>query len=107
MANTTDTTEDSNTDSSPLQLPSKNTMQHAVKLALSEDRPILLDYWTGSGDGTCFIGVRENEEKLLVKNEDEYTSPVNKIYAVEEEYIITTENSLYIVTKTIGTKRIA
>lgn len=107
MANTTDTTEELNTESVPLQLPSKTTMQHAVKLALSEDRPILLDYWVGSGGGSCFIGVRENDEKLLVKNEDEYTSPVNKIYAVDEEYIITTENSLYIVNKSIGTKRIA
>jgi len=103
MSNTTElkTTEGS------LVVPSASTMQHAVKLALSEDRPILLDYWAGSSDGSCFIGVRENEEKLLVKNEDEYTSPVGKIYAVDNDYIITTENSLYVVNKAIGTKRIA
>ena len=102
-----DNTMDTKTETSSLKLPSTSTMLHAVKLALSEDRPILLDYWAGAGDGTCFIGVRENDEKLLVKNEDEYTSPVGKIYAVENDYIITTENSLYIVSKSIGTKRIA
>ena len=102
-----DTTTDSKPQVSSLQLPSASTMQHAVKLALSEDRPILLDYWAGSSGGECFIGVRENDEKLLVKNEDEYTSPVGKIYSVDNEYIITTENSLYIVNKSIGTKRIA
>ena len=45
--------------------------------------------------------------KLLVKNEDEYTSPISKIYQVNNEYILTTENSLYIVHKDIDSKRIA
>ena len=41
--------------------------------------------------------VRENDsEKLLVKSEEEYTSPVSKIYKVETEYIIVTENSIYV-----------
>ena len=102
-----DSTTDLNSQTPSVMLPSNSTMQHAVKLALSEDRPIQLDYWSGSSDGTCFIGVRENDEKLLVKNEDEYTSPVGKIYAVDNDYIITTENSLYVVNKAIGTKRIA
>ena len=102
-----DTSTDLKSQSGSLLMPSTSTMQHAVKLALSEDRPILLDYWSGSSDGSCFIGVRENDEKLLVKNEDEYTSPVGKIYAVDNDYIITTENSLYVVNKAIGTKRIA
>jgi len=102
-----DTTTDLKPQVSSVLMPSTSTMQHAVKLALSEDRPILLDYWSGSSDGSCFIGVRENDEKLLVKNEDEYTSPVGKIYAVDNDYIITTENSLYVVNKAIGTKRIA
>jgi hypothetical protein len=101
------TTTELKSNEASLLVPSTSTMQHAVKLALSEDRPILLDYWAGSSDGSCFIGVRENEEKLLVKNEDEYTSPVGKIYAVDNDYIITTENSLYVVNKAIGTKRIA
>ena len=35
------------------------------------------------------IGVRENQEKLLVKSEDEYTSPISKIYKIETEYIDT------------------
>ena len=52
------------------------------------------------------IGVRENGEKLLVKNEEEYTSPISKIYKVEGEYIIMTENSIYIVSAEIPTKRV-
>ena len=52
------------------------------------------------------IGVRENGEKLLVKSADEYTSPI-KIYKVETEYIIITENSIYVVDADISTKRVS
>ena len=69
-------------------LPSDKIMQHACKLALVDDKPILLYYWTASCDKKALIGVRDNEEKLLVKSEDEYTSPISKIYKTEKEYII-------------------
>jgi len=66
----------------------------------------MLDYWQSSLDGTSLIGVREGGEKLLVKNEDEYTSPISKILKVDKEYIILTENSIYVVSSSIATKRI-
>ena len=53
------------------------------------------------------IGVRENQEKLLVKSEEEYTSPITKIFKVDNEYIIITENSIYLVSASIPTKRIS
>lgn len=87
--------------------PSSSCLQHAVKLAVVEDRPMMLDYWTASLEKKVLIGVKDNGEKLLVKSEDEYTSPVQKIYKVEKEYIIVTENSLYIVCSEIPTKRIS
>ena len=92
---------------SETKLPGNEILKNAVKISIAEDRPILLDYWASSLNKKCFIGVRENDEKLLVKNEDEYTSPINKIYQVDNEYIITTENSLYIVSNTIPSRRIA
>ena len=68
----------------------------------------MLDYYTDSLDGKVIIGVREDgEEKLLVKSEEEYTSAIAKIYKVGEEYIILTENSLYIVSSKVESKRIA
>ena len=87
--------------------PSNQCLQHAVKIAIVEDRPIMMDYWTSSVDKSVLIGVKEDGEKLLVKSEDEYTSPIAKIFKVEDEYIIITENSLYIVSATIPTKRIS
>ena len=90
------------------RLPENNTLQHAAKLAIVEDKPIMLDYWTFSLEKSVLIGVREdNQEKLLVKCEEEYTSPIVKIYKVGKEYIIITENSIYIVDVGIPTKKIS
>jgi hypothetical protein len=97
------------TSESTYQLPPSTVFGHAAKIAIVEDRPIMLDYWVDSlnSASSVIIGVRENGEKLLVKSEDEYTSPVAKIYKVDECYICVTENSIYIVSSTIKTKRIS
>ena len=80
------------------RLPENNTLQHAAKLSIVEDKPIMMDYWTSSLDKSVLIGVKDTQEKLLVKSEEEYTSPVSKIYKVGKEYIIVTENSsLYMI----------
>ena len=92
---------------SSYRMPTNTCMQHAAKLAVVEDKPIMFDYWTASLDKTVIIGVKTNQEKLLVKSEDEYTSPVSKIYKVDREYIIITENSIYLVSAEIDTKRIS
>ena len=89
------------------RLPTNLTLQHTAKLGIVEDKPIMYDYWTASVDKDVLIGVRENGEKLLVKSEEEYTSPIGKIYKVETEYIIITENSIYVVSADIATKRIS
>jgi hypothetical protein len=88
------------------RLPESTTLQHAAKLGIVEDKPIMLDYWTNSLDKTVLIGVKDNKEKLLVKSEEEYTSPIAKIFKVGKEYIVMTENSIYIVDVEIPTKRI-
>jgi len=89
------------------RLPGMNALMNAIKLSIVEDKPILMDYWTHSIDKTVLIGVKEDQEKLLVKSEDEYTSPIDRIYNVEKEYIIITENSIYLVDSSIAKKRIS
>jgi hypothetical protein len=88
------------------RLPSDVTLKHAAKLAIVEDKPILLDYWTASLDKKALVGVKESGEKLLVKSEDEYTSPIAKFYKSSTEYIIITENSIYLVSSDIPTRKI-
>ena len=95
------------TDEANYRLPGDTTLKHVAKLGVVEDKPIMMDYWADSCDKKVLIGVREGGEKLLVKSEDEYTSPVNKIYKVDREYIIITENSIYLVSAEIDTKRIS
>lgn len=89
------------------RLPDIKTLQHASKLAIVDDKPIMLDYWNDSLEKTVLIGVKENQEKLLVKSEEEYTSPITKIYKTGSEFIIATENSIYLVDVNIPTKRIS
>ena len=89
------------------RLPDVATLQHASKLSIVEDKPIMMDYWTQSLEKSVLIGVKENQEKLLVKSEEEYTSPIVKIYKTSSEYIVATENSIYIVDVNIPTKRIS
>ena len=88
------------------RMPGSQSMQHACKISIADDKPIMLDYWTESCDGNVVIGVRENGEKLIVKSEEEYTSPIAKIYRVDKEYLIITENSIYLTSDEIATRRL-
>lgn len=91
------------------RLPSDSTLRQAAKLGIVEDRPVMMDYWTGSIEKSVMIGVKNDEtkEKMLVRNSEEYTSPIQKIFKVEQEYIILTENSIYIVDVGIPTRSIS
>ena len=95
------------TGESAYRLPSNVCLQHSCKLAIVQDKPIMLDYWTASLDKSIIIGVRESGEKLLVKSEDEYTSPIANIYKVETEYISVTENSIYLISNETPSKKIS
>lgn len=92
---------------SSYRLPDQTTLENVTKFAISEDKPIMLDYWTSSIEKKALIGVRENNEKLLVKSDEEYTSPIQKIFKAGNDFIIMTENSIYIVDNKIPTKRIS
>ena len=95
-------------ESNSTKLPSELCLKHAAKLAVVDDKPVMFDYWVDSLEKKCFIGVKEGDgEKLLVKDEDQYTSPISKIYKVNTEYLICTENSIYIVDDSVATRRIS
>jgi len=87
-------------------LPSQKVFINACKIACKEDKPIMMDYWVDSHNSKVIIGVKDNEEKMLVRSEEEYTSPISKIYKVAEEYIIMTENSIYLVSAKIPSRKI-
>lgn len=89
------------------RMPSDATLKHAAKLSIVDDKPIMLDYWAPSLDKKALVGARDNGEKLLVKSEDEYTSSIQKFYKAGTEFLIITENSIYIVDSGIPTRKIS
>tara|TARA_B110000285_G_C15130789_1_gene623431 strand:+ start:3295 stop:3600 length:306 start_codon:yes stop_codon:yes gene_type:complete len=89
------------------KLPTEITMKYLSKFAIVDDKPIMFDYWAASLDKKALIGAKDSGEKLLVKSEDEYTSTIQKTYKSGDEFIIITENSIYVVSNEIPTKRIS
>ena len=89
-------------------IPNEKVLFHAAKIALEQDKPILLDYYLATRTGSAFLGEdRETREKILVKNPEEFTSPVQKMFKARDDYIIVTENSVYIVSGSIKKKEIS
>jgi len=89
------------------RLPTDITIKHAMKLAIVEDKPIMMDYWTDSLEKKALVGIKTTKEKILVKTEEEYTSTISKFYQSGTEFIVVTENSIYIVSSDIPAKQIS
>lgn len=88
-------------------LPNPNVLVQAAKLAIAQDKPILLDYYVDTITGKAFMGEdKDTEEKMLVKSAEEFTSLIQKTYKVGDEYIVMTENSIYIVSGKLTKRRI-
>lgn len=78
--------------------PTSATLIQAAKLAMEQDRAIMLDYYVDTAQGKAFLGEDgATKERVLVKSKEEFTSLIKKLYKVGEDFIVLTENSLYIV----------
>lgn len=89
------------------KVPSATTLLNAAKLAIQRDMPIQLDYFVDSADGKAFLGEDATTgEKMLVKNSEEYTSHIQKIYKAGDDFIIMTENSIYLVSGKVQKRKI-
>jgi len=88
-------------------LPSQNTLLQAAKLAIDQDRAIMLDYYRQTANGTAFLGEDpQTQERILVKSKEEFTSLIKKLYKVNDEFIVLTENSLYVVSGKIQKRKV-
>ena len=88
-------------------IPVDSVLRQAAKLAQQLDRPIQLDYYADTVIGKAVIGEdQETKEKLLVKSNEEYTSLIQKIYKVDPDYLVLTENSIYIVSGKVQKRKI-
>jgi len=88
-------------------LPSAKTMVQAAKIAMQDDRAIMMDYYAETHKNTAFLGEDpETSERILVKSKEEFTSLIKKLYKVDNDFIILTENSLYIVSGKIQKRKV-
>ena len=88
-------------------MPAIATLLNAAKLAMSKDMPIQLDYFIDSSNGKAFLGEdAQTNEKMLVKDAEEFTSHIQKIYKAGDDFIIMTENSIYLVSGKIQKRKI-
>ena len=88
-------------------LPGATTLLQAAKISCEQDRAIMLDYFRQTANGTAFLGEDpETKERILVKSKEEFTSLIKKLYKVGDDFIILTENSLYIVSGKIQKRKV-
>lgn len=90
-----------------VQYPPTATLIQAAKIAIENDRAIMLDYYNPTLKGTACMGEdSETKERMLVKSKEEFTSLIKKIFKVGDDFLIMTENSLYIVSGKIQKRKI-
>ena len=84
---------------SGLQVPGLDTLKHAARMAIEQDKPIMLDYYNDTREGRAFIGENPTtKEKVLVRSSEEYTSLIqDPISRVGGDFIVRTETSIYII----------
>jgi len=88
-------------------LPNPTCLVQAARLAIQQDKPIQLDYYTATANKSAFIGEDpESKEKVLVKSKEEFTSHIQKLYKVGDDYLVLTENSIYIVSGSIQKRKV-
>jgi hypothetical protein len=97
------TTPAATTQQAQTEVPGPGILVQAAKLAIAQDKPILLDYYVETATGKAFIGEdKETKEQILVKSQDEFTSLIQKLYkGADGNYLVITENSIYIVSSKI------
>ena len=79
-----------------ITIPSDTTLQQATKLSIKLCKPICFYFYIDSCRGK--INIVSNEgDKIIYKNSEEHTSPIKNTYKVGTEYLVVTENTIYIV----------
>jgi hypothetical protein len=88
-------------------LPSATTLLQAAKISIEQDRDIKLDYYRQTANGTAFLGEDPvTKERILVKSKEEFTSLIKKVGKSGDDFIVLTENSLYVISAKTQRRRV-
>ena len=77
-------------------LPCDKTLQQAVKLSIKTSKPICFYFYVDSLKQKITI-TSDGEDKIIFKNQDEHTSPILNTYKCGGEFLVVTENTIYII----------
>lgn len=79
-------------------LPAQRTILKAAEFCTVQDKDLKFDYYEDSMNGKAYIGKNiSTGEKNLIKDTDNYTSPIVEIFRMGDDFICITSNSVYIV----------
>ena len=88
-------------------VPNATCLTQAAKFAIQHDKPIQLDYYVATHTGSAFLGEdAKTKEKVLVKSKEEFTSLIQKLYKVETDFIVITENSIYVLSGKLNKRKV-
>lgn len=83
-------------DNSEIRVPAATTLNRAAQLSIKIGKPICLYFYLDSCNNNVKIGTNNND-KIIYKNNEEHTSPISNIYDSNGEYLIVTENTIYVI----------
>ena len=86
------------------KMPSQKTLFQTAKLSIDHDKPICYYFYKDSLEDKVCIATYEND-KIIYKNREEHTSPIVKTFKCETEYLVITENSIYVIAATTKIKK--
>lgn len=84
--------------------PHAETMKHASIIAIKQDKPIMMDYFAYAQLKKCSLKKTTDGDTILYKSQDEYTSPLKKVFKIDKsstatgtDIVCISENSIYII----------
>ena len=79
-----------------ISIPDEKPLSQAFKLSIKISKPMCTYFYIDSCRGKVSI-VNSDGDKIIYKNSEEYTSPIQNTYKVGNEYLIVTENTIYVI----------
>ena len=79
-----------------LSIPNADTLTQACKLSIKLQKPMCFYFYVDSLKGSICIASND-DDKIIYKSNDEHTSPIQNTYKVNNEYLVVTENTIYVI----------
>ena len=79
-----------------LSIPCSQTLEQASKLSIKLQKAIDFYFYVDSLKGNVCIASND-DDKIIYKNNEEHTSPIQNTYKVNDEFLVVTENTIYVI----------